>query len=166
AVHYQGIRTVLVFSRREVFISCQDLPGRLQPVLHKCSLQGANGGTRDGKHAVAPRRILLYSVPPLIRYSCTAHECQIAVNHYQLAMRAVVGSRPIVKAHRVIPLHVPASQPESGKKLPRSRKATYAVEHQVHLHTGAGAFRYCIYDALSNLALLKDVRLPVNALLR
>src|SRR5436309_341018 len=100
-------------------------------------------------------------MPPVVGHARAADKTNFAVNHYQLAVRAVVGARPVVPAQRMKPSHVAASFSKLGKKLLRHGETAHSVNHKVHFNASTRPLCQRGHHTLGNLTFGENVSHPI-----
>src|SRR5215471_2932643 len=78
--------------------SVENFARSLQPIFHEGSLQSSNRIALDARHGVAPTRFAFFADGPPIGIASAADKRHGTVDDGDFAMRAVVGSEPVVQA--------------------------------------------------------------------
>jgi len=100
---------------------------------------------------------LCLAVEPLVGKTGAADEANGAIHDGQFAMGAVIGARPRIPAHGVIPGKATAQLAKRGEAAVGEGGTSDSVDDHPHLHAGSGALFELVVDLVRNAAFLEDI---------
>jgi hypothetical protein len=140
--------------------------GRLPPVVEKRALELGDRGSDDAEVGVAPVLGVLRVTEPLVGDPHAAGEPDVAIDHQQLAVGAVVEPADRVPARLVVPTELNARILHLLQIRLIDLAAADPVDQDMDLHPGPGALGKRIRKRLANRARPVDVRLERDGVLR
>jgi len=142
---------------REIFRRDEDFARGFEPVFAEGALEASDRIALDADDGVPPLRLFGLAVEPLVGKTGAADEANGAIHDGQFAMRAVIGARPGIPAHGVIPANATAQLAKCGEAAVGEGGTSDSVDDHPHLHAGAGALVDRVEDLVGNAAFLEDI---------